>query len=178
MKVSVAPASPTHKRKISFRHFASVGTIAVATVGFLSALLSFQTKLSVSLGEAMSPDNFETVPFEFLNDSPYAIDWIGHNCIIHAARLRDGTRMDGYQSFPAFHRKQRIESGQGRTVFCVVTGKDGTKVEAADIGLLIAYKTWFFPIQQTKEFRFDFSPDSTGKIRGLRKPTSDYELKG
>lgn len=155
---------------------AAAATLGVTLIGLISALMSFQTKFVVSLGEAVTPDDFESLPFEFVNDSPYAVDWVRHNCVIYAARLKNGTHLEGLQSFPAFHRRQRIESGQGRTVFCVITGKNGTKVEAADIGLRVAYKPWFSPVEQAKEYRFDILTDPTGKLRGLRKPSADYEL--
>lgn len=176
--VEQASTAPVVLPKRSWSRAKLIGafTGGITLIGLISGLLSLQPKFNVSTGEPITPDDLESLPIEFVNDSPYAVDWIRHVCVIHAARLKDGTVVENLESFPIAHRQQRISTSEGRIVFCVITGKDGTKVEAADIGLRVLYKPWFLPIERSAEYRFDVFTDSSGKLRGLRRPTSDYTL--
>ena len=161
--------SPSFRWKLILKFFAAGSAIA-AVVGFASSLSSFKTKFVVNFQEALVANEIDSIPIEFLNDSPYSIDWVRHSCELHVVLLKNGTKYEGLRSMPIVHKQERIDSGQGRTVFCFIGGEQGSKeVEAADLGFLITYKPWYSPFEQSKEFRFEVGPDPSGKLRAFRK---------
>jgi hypothetical protein len=164
------PVSP--QSNWTLKKVAALVSAVVASVGLIASALALQSKFLVSVQEAFEPDNADSIPIEFINDSPYAVDWIRHDCELHEIHYRDGTTMGGLRSSPIFHRRERLSPGQGRTVFCFVSGKE-LKINAVDLGLRVTYKPWFIPIEQAKEYRFEITRDPTGKFRAMRRNSSD-----
>ena len=147
--------------------------IVVGAVSLLSALLSFQSKFTVTPKEAVTANDPTTIPFEIVNESPYSVDWIRHSWEMHTILLADDERVEGLRTFPAVHLQERLGNGQAKTLFCPLLGKDGPKVKAVDLGLKLTYKPWFLPIEHSKEYRFNIGPDLSGKMIVLRRNESN-----
>lgn len=150
-----------------------ISSLFVAVIGLISAIASMDTKLTVTVGDAFKEGDFESIPFEMVNDSPYPVDWLGNACIIHAISFKDGSKIEGFNSFPAISQRERISKGRGRTTFCALRPLVDKPMEAMDISLLIFYKPWFSPIEQSEKFRFQIGPDQAGKLRSVRLQSTD-----
>lgn len=163
------------KARLSWKIKAMAGFF-VAAISLVSALMSFQPKFGVTLGEAFKPGDISSIPFEFLNDSPYPVHWVRHSWELYGLILADGEKVEDLRTFPAFHRQETLDNGQAKTLFCPMLGEAGLKATAADVGLRVTYKPWFSPFEQSKEFRFNIGPDPSGKLHAFRRNDTDEHI--
>jgi len=161
------PSPPIWKRGTK-----TIGFI-VAAIGLISAVISFQSNVTITPGEAVQQDDVSTIPFEITNNSPYSIYWVRHSCEIYSAIFPGDRRIDDVRSFPAVQRQERLDSGQGRTIFCPILGKDDPKAMAADLGIRVIFRPFYLPVERTVEGRFQIAADPSGRLRVLRRNVSD-----